>query len=59
MKRSTRNKIKGNLHEVKGAIKVKAGQITHNSSLIAKGRREKFSGKVQTKIGQIEKLLGT
>jgi uncharacterized protein YjbJ (UPF0337 family) len=33
------------------------GQVTNNPNLTAKGRNEKLTGKVQKKMGQIEKVL--
>lgn len=58
MKRSTKNKAKGEFHEVKGKVKEKVGRATNNSSLEAEGQGEKFGGEVQRKIGQVEKVLG-
>ena len=57
MKQSTRDQIRGKLHEVKGAVKQKAGQLTNNPDLEAEGQGEKFAGKVQKKVGQIEKIF--
>jgi uncharacterized protein YjbJ (UPF0337 family) len=57
MKQSTKDKIKGNLHEAKGTVKEKAGQAINNPNLTAKGQSEKFAGKVQKKVGQIEAVL--
>jgi uncharacterized protein YjbJ (UPF0337 family) len=42
---------------VKGKIKEKAGQLTNNPDLEAEGQGEKIGGKVQKKIGQVEKVL--
>ena len=58
MKPSTENKIAGKVHEVKGKIKEKAGQLTNDRTLQTKGIGEKIAGKVQKKIGQAEKVLG-
>jgi len=57
MKPSTKDQIKGKLHELKGAAKEKAGKLTNNPKLAAEGNDEKFAGKVQKKIGQVEKVL--
>ena len=57
MKSSTKDQIRGKLHEVKGTVKEKAGQVTNNPDLEAEGQIEKLTGKVQKKIGQIEKLF--
>jgi uncharacterized protein YjbJ (UPF0337 family) len=58
MKPSTDDKTAGNLHEVKGAIKQKAGQLTENPNLEADGRDEKNAGNVQKAVGKIEKAVG-
>jgi uncharacterized protein YjbJ (UPF0337 family) len=57
MKPSTKDEVAGNVHEVKGKIKEKAGQLTHSPELEEKGQDEKIGGKVQKKIGQVEKVL--
>ena len=58
MKPSTEDKTAGNLHEVKGAIKQKVGELTKNPNLEADGRAEKNAGKVQNVVGKIEKAVG-
>jgi uncharacterized protein YjbJ (UPF0337 family) len=58
MKPSTEDKTSGKLHEVKGAIKQKAGEVTSNPNLAADGRAEKNAGKVQNVVGKIEKAIG-
>jgi uncharacterized protein YjbJ (UPF0337 family) len=59
MNPSTKDEIKGNLHEVKGKVKEKAGQVTNNPDLEAEGKAEHIAGnKVEKKVGQIEKVLG-
>lgn len=57
MKPSTKDKIDGKIHEVKGEVKEKVGKVTNNPNLTAEGQDEKLTGKVQTKIGQIEKVF--
>ena len=57
MDQSTKDEIKGNIHEARGAIKGKVGQVTNNPNLTAEGENEKLAGKVQKKVGQIEKVL--
>ena len=57
MKLGTKDQIEGKLHEVKGTLQEKAGQITNNPDVAAKGQAEKLSGKIQGKIGQIEKVF--
>jgi uncharacterized protein YjbJ (UPF0337 family) len=58
MKPSTEDKTTGKFHEVKGAIKQKAGKITKNPNLEANGIAEKNAGKVQHVIGKVEKAVG-
>ena len=50
MKPSTTDEIKGTVHEVKG-------KVTNNPNLQAEGNAEKNTGKVQKKVGQIEKVF--
>ena len=58
MKDSTKDKIKGTAHELKGAIKEKIGQATNNPNLEAEGTAEKVGGKVQKKVADVEKVVG-
>lgn len=58
MKPSTDDKTTGKLHEVKGAIRQKAGELTGNPNLAADGRAEKNTGKVQNFVGKVEKAAG-
>jgi uncharacterized protein YjbJ (UPF0337 family) len=58
MKPSTQNQIAGKVHEVKGTIKEKVGELTNDPDLEGEGIGEKIAGKVQKKIGQVEKALG-
>ncbi len=57
MKPSTENEIAGKVHEVKGKLKEKVGQMTNDPDLEAEGFGEKITGKVQKKIGQVEKVI--
>jgi uncharacterized protein YjbJ (UPF0337 family) len=57
MKLSTKDQITGKVHEVKGTAKETAGKVTNNPNLEAEGQSERFAGKVQKKVGQIEKVL--
>jgi uncharacterized protein YjbJ (UPF0337 family) len=43
---------------VKGKIKEKVGKASNNPDLENEGTNEKTAGKVQKKIGQVEKVLG-
>jgi len=57
MKQGTKDQIAGGLHKVKGNVKEKAGQITNNPDLEAKGKTENLAGRIQKKVGQIEQVL--
>ena len=57
MKESTKDEIQVKLHEAKGKIKEKAGQMTNDPNLEAEGTDEKVGGKIQNKVGQIKKVF--
>jgi uncharacterized protein YjbJ (UPF0337 family) len=57
MKPSTENVIAGRVHEVKGKIKEKVGELTNDPDLEGEGIGEKIAGKVQKKIGQVQKVV--
>jgi uncharacterized protein YjbJ (UPF0337 family) len=57
MNPSTNDKIEGKFHEVKGKVKEAAGQAAGNPDLEAEGKGEKLAGKIQHKVGQVEKLF--
>jgi uncharacterized protein YjbJ (UPF0337 family) len=58
MKLSTNDKATGKLHEVKGTIKQKVGQLANDPNLEADGQAEKNCGKVQNFVGKVEKVIG-
>ena len=57
MKDSTKDKVKGAAHELKGKVKEKVGQATDDPSLEAEGTDEKVGGKIQKKVGDIKKVF--
>lgn len=57
MKPSTENRVEGKLHEVKGAIKEKAGRVMNDPDTEDEGTGEKIAGKVQKKIGKMQKVI--
>jgi len=57
MKSSTKDQIQGKFHEVKGAAKEKAGEMTEDPDMQDEGTAEKVAGKVQKKVGQIKKVF--
>ena len=58
MKSSTKDNIGGKMHQVKGKIKETAGKVVGNRNLEGEGKDEKLGGKIQEKIGQVEKIVG-
>jgi uncharacterized protein YjbJ (UPF0337 family) len=57
MKPSTKDRVDGKFHEIKGAVKEKAGELTNNPRLEGAGMGEKIAGKIQGVAGKIEKAL--
>jgi uncharacterized protein YjbJ (UPF0337 family) len=57
MKDSTKDKVQGATHELKGAVKEKLGRATNDPDLEAEGSGEKVAGKIQKKVGDIEKVV--
>jgi uncharacterized protein YjbJ (UPF0337 family) len=57
MKPSTKDQMQGKFHEAKGAIKEKTGKATNDPNLAVRGRDEKNAGKVQDKVGQVERVF--
>ena len=57
MKDSTKDKVTGAVHEAKGAVKEKIGQINNDPDLETEGTGEKLGGKIQKKVGDIEKVF--
>jgi uncharacterized protein YjbJ (UPF0337 family) len=57
MKDSTKDKVEGALHQAKGTVKEKIGHATNNPDLEGEGTAEKVGGKVQKKVGDVEKVL--
>jgi uncharacterized protein YjbJ (UPF0337 family) len=58
MKPSMEDKTTGKLHEVKGAVKKKVGELTGTPGLEDEGRAEKDAGKIQGWVGKVEKAVG-
>ena len=57
MKSSTKDQVEGTFHEIKGKVKEVAGKLSDNPTLEGEGLGEKIVGKVQKKLGQVEKVL--
>jgi uncharacterized protein YjbJ (UPF0337 family) len=58
MKPGIKNEIAGKVHEVKGKIGEKVGQMTNDPDLEGRGIAEKITGMVQNKVGHAERALG-
>ena len=58
MKPSTKDQIKGAGKEIKGGVEKEAGKAMGRRDIEDKGRADKTAGKVQKKVGQVEKVLG-
>jgi len=57
MKNSTKDMAKGKFHEMKGKMKEKVGSATGRPDMEYEGRDEKNAGKVQEKVGQVERVF--
>jgi uncharacterized protein YjbJ (UPF0337 family) len=57
MKNSTKDQAAGKFHEAKGKVKEKVGRATNNPNLTEEGQDENLGGKVQKKIGQVERVF--
>jgi uncharacterized protein YjbJ (UPF0337 family) len=57
MKQSTTDKVRGEFHEVKGKVKERVGRATNNPDLEDEGTGEKIAGRIQKKVGQVEKVI--
>jgi uncharacterized protein YjbJ (UPF0337 family) len=57
MKDSTKDKVQGAVHEAKGKVKEKVGQLTNNPRVEDEGTDEKVGGKIQKKVGDVEKVF--
>jgi hypothetical protein len=58
MKRSTRYRVNGLFHVVRGTLRVFAARIGAKRTLAAKGRVERIAGKLQGSIGKAHSLVG-
>lgn len=58
VKSSMRDRIEGELHEIKGIAKEKVGHITNSRRIAAAGRSEKLAGAIQKKVGRVKRVFG-
>jgi uncharacterized protein YjbJ (UPF0337 family) len=57
MKNSTKDRMQGKAHEVKGAVKEKLGKMSNDPDMEDEGTLEKVGGKIQNGVGKIEKAM--
>lgn len=57
MSTSTNDQIEGKVHEARGTIKETVGHLVGNPDMEVEGQAEVLAGKVQSKVGQIEKVF--
>ncbi len=57
MKDSTKDKIEGTPNQVKGTVKEKLGRATNDPDLEGERKPENMAGKIQKKVGNIEKVV--
>ncbi len=57
MKTSTKDKLEGSFHEMKGTLKEGVGKVTNDPNLKAEGKAEKRAGKVQQRIGDAKETV--
>lgn len=57
MKQSTKDEVAGKYHETKGKIKEAVGRAANKPGIENEGADEKVAGKIQKKVGQIEKVF--
>ena len=58
MKLSTRYRLNGIFHQVKGTVRGFVGKISSNRTLNAKGRVERIVGKLQGRVGKVSGVIG-
>ena len=58
MKISTRYRLTGIFHEVRGTVRGIIGRISSNRMLGAKGNLERITGKLQYRVGKVQGAMG-
>jgi uncharacterized protein YjbJ (UPF0337 family) len=57
MEDSTKDKIEGEAHRLKGKVKESIGHATGNPDMVADGKEEKADGKAQKNVGKLERKI--
>jgi uncharacterized protein YjbJ (UPF0337 family) len=52
-----KDRAKGTAHQVKGAVKEKAGKLSGDKKVQVEGKGEKVGGKVQKTVGRVMDAL--
>jgi uncharacterized protein YjbJ (UPF0337 family) len=58
MKDSTKDRMEGKFHEVKGSINAAVGNAVHCPSVSLAGHTDKIAWKAQEKLGKAQKTIG-
>ena len=53
----THDQVEGKVHQVKGAVKEKIGQLTNDPELQDRGAAERVDGIVEKKVGDVKKVF--
>jgi len=59
MKPSTQDQATGTAKSIAGKVKAATGKLVGNPRLEAAGKADQVEGRVQKKIGEIERVLGS
>ncbi len=57
-RQSTQDQVEGAARNIKGKLKRAAGVVTANRELEREGKADEVAGKVQKKVGEVEKVFG-
>lgn len=57
MKSSTKDRVKGRMHEAKGKAKEVIGRMKKNPDMETEGRIQKAAGTVRRKIGEAKRVF--
>ncbi len=58
MRASTKNRIAGNYHETRGAVRAAIGSTVNSNRMAFNGNVERAGGIVQTTFGKVQKVFG-
>jgi uncharacterized protein YjbJ (UPF0337 family) len=58
MNESTKDQAKGKAREIKGRVKKGVGHALNRPDMEQEGANEETAGKVQRKVGEVEKVFG-